>query len=475
MATSWAFGYRASNGATVMFAESGGTNTGGDLTLTFRPSATFQVGDTVKAKVTNTVAGGAPSSVSDSSGRAWTYTVSADQKTVTLTGGTATAVVSSATLTVTIGGSTVTGTYKVDAATPPPPPPPSGSPRVRLHGIGGRSRARTEAEMPLVTAGPGGFTVLEVDWKAIQPQSGALNTAKVNALKADLDWADDNDLNVFLRTFAGIYSPDWVKALSGSITPWYSNDNADREWRELPGGVPIWTHPKFAQAYRDWQQRMADAIGDHPRLAVVSMALCMTQYAEPCIKQYAYAPNANAAARAGLSTDADIEAFKTGFDIHAAVWSPKGVATACSYNTHQGLSAAGTLSSSMPRTLDLMDEQLARLGKFTVWENNSLLDPDTEYVEMYEKMEAGRAGPKKVCLHFQTETAAKHVKHWTASAKTSPARTFEKAIRLGAASVEFPTGGMGRMEKGGTVYWEAISISDAADFNRRLKANIVPA
>ena len=361
------------------------------------------------------------------------------------------------------------------AATPAPGPDPEPFtvPRVRLRGLAGRSRARTAAELPLVTAGVGGSTVLEIKWATSQPAVGALAAAPLATLVDDLAWAADNGLRVMLRTYAGIYAPGFVRTAAGNIAPWYSKDNPPTyDWEAIPGGLANWTKPAFATAYRDWNLRLRDAIGDHAALAAVTMSLPMTEYAEPCLKQYSYAANRASAKAAGITTDADLDAFERGFEIHKEVWSAAGVATACAYNTHQGLNAAGEMEASMSRTLALMDRQLAILGKFCVWENNSLMDPDDDYAPMYAKMAEGHADPaKKVTLHFQTRTTDKHKIAWKPTAKTSPARTFARAVALGANSVEFPTGGMDAVSKDGATIWDAFTLAQAAKVNSDLAAN----
>ena len=354
------------------------------------------------------------------------------------------------------------------AGTPPDDPPPTGTPKARLYGIGGRSRARTTAELDLVKAGPGGFTVIDFQWRALQPNRGAFDAAKAASLLNDVRWAADQGLNVHLRQMCGIYAPDWALADAGSLTPWYSRDNASRTWLPLPRGPMRWTHPKAHAAYRDLQLRLVDLLGGEPNVAVTTAAEMTTEFAEPCIKQYAYPGNVATARAAGVTTALDVEAFERTFATHAAVWSPAGVATSCAYNTHQGLSLTGSgMDSSPARTLALMDKQHAILGKFTVWANNSLLDPDTEDPQVYTKM---ASSPPDVWKHFQTETTAKHRDAWRPGAKTSPARTFEKAITLGAHSVEFPSGGFDQMVVDGVTYWPAFTMAQAASFNTRFRA-----
>ena len=72
-----------------------------------------------------------------------------------------------------------------------PPPPATGAPRIRLTGLGGRTRAQTTTEQAWITAGAtGGFSVVEVNWSGVQPTPGALSSARVTSLHADFDWAE---------------------------------------------------------------------------------------------------------------------------------------------------------------------------------------------------------------------------------------------------------------------------------------------
>ena len=359
--------------------------------------------------------------------------------------------------------------------TAPDPPDPTGAPRIRLTGLGGRTKGQTDSEKAWITAGPsGGFTVLEVKWSVLQPAAGALSATKVAALHADFDWAESLGLPVFLRVFCGSDAPDWAKTRSGGAMTYYTNDaTTGGAWVEIPGGVPRWWAPAYADAYEDLMARMAAEFGDEPNLAAVSMSLPMTEYAEPCIHQFEHDPNRAVAKAAGLTTAKELTAFTRGWAIHATNWSPHDVATACSFNTHQGLSSSGGKDYSMARTTALMDEMRAKIGdKLTIWENNSLMAGETEMTTMYEKMKAAHTA-SGITIHIQTRTLNKHIKGKTIKGlDTSPYKSVLRSIGYGAQSVEMPSGGFKKGVSGSTTLWPEITLAQAADLNARLVANI---
>ena len=357
-----------------------------------------------------------------------------------------------------------------------PPPPATGAPRIRLTGLVGRTRAQTTTEQAWITAGAtGGFSVVEVNWSGVQPTRGALSSARVTSLHADFDWAESLGLPVHLRVMCGGDAPTWAKALGGGPLPWEQNDaTTGGAWEPLPGGIGNWTAPAYWDAYEDLQVRLAAEFGDEAMLAAVTMSLPMTNYAEPCIKEYTSPANRAAAKAAGTTTAKDLASFSRGWAIHKAVWSPHDVATSTAFNTHQGLTAGGALEASMARTTALMDEMRTTIGdQLTIWENNSLMALDTSMATMYDKMKAAHAADG-ITLHFQTRTVAKHRKAWEGGKKTSPLKTFELAIARGAQSCEVPAGGFntGLATDGTTIMWPEISLVQAADLNARLAANV---
>ena len=361
--------------------------------------------------------------------------------------------------------------------TAPDPPPATGAPRIRLTGLGGRTKAQTDAEKAWITAGPaGGFTVLEVNWSGLQPAAGALAAGKVAALHADFDWAESLGLPVFLRVMCGSDAPGWAKTASGGAMTYYTNDaTTGGAWVEIPGGVPRWWAPAYADAYEDFMARMAVEFGDEPQLAAVSMSLPMTEYAEPCIHQFNHGPNRDVAKAAGFTTTKDLAAFSRGWAIHKTAWSPHSVATATAFNTHQGLTAAGAMETSMPRTTALMDEMKTTIGtRLTIWENNSLMAGETEMTTMYEKMKAEHTA-SGITIHIQTRTIAKHKRgKEDRGLDTSPYKTVLRAIGLNAQSVEMPSGGFKPgVGTGGASLWPEITLAQAAALNASLVAKVV--
>ena len=363
-------------------------------------------------------------------------------------------------------------------------------------------------------------TVIEVDWDAFQSARGSLVTAKVNALRADIATARTNGLNVFIRPFHGMHAPTWAKDLvgilgfretAGAEPYWYTNDGADGDdtkpaapstrtkpvadrWYPLKKPIPNWTDPLYWQLVREFHELLAAAIGDEPNVVVIAMSLPMTQYAEPCIKQFSLPENRIASLhcwkkvagawveQSGHYTLAgDLASFTEGFDIWNDIWTPRGVATAVAYNPHQSISAADPpgMSSSDDRTLALMDEQIAKFGtKFAILENNSIAALLVSgvwkfegYAAIYARMKSLHASTG-VRLHFQTETK---VKHQGKDDPTSPLNTHKLAAEYGAMSVEITRGGhlaAARVDPGVGSGWTAWTTADATAVNNACTANV---
>lgn len=360
-------------------------------------------------------------------------------------------------------------------------------------------------------------TVIEVDWDAIQTSRGTLVTSKVNALKTDIGTARTRGWTVLLRIFGGTHAPQWVKDQVGILgyreTPssepyWYTNDGADGDtskpaapstrsstikWYPLKKPMPNWCHPLYSTLCREFTELLSNAVGDEPNLVAVSMWWPMTQYAEPCIKQFSLVENRVASLHgwkkvAGVWTEtaeryslaADLDLFEDGFTAHRDLWSSHGVATACAYNPHQSISAATPpgMSNSTTRTLALMDQQVAILGtRFAILENNSVAAVKSgsdwvwdSYADMYAHMANWRA-TQGVRLHLQTETKVKHQKK---DDPVSPLNTHLYAGAWGAMSVEITRGGhlaAARVDPGAGSGWLAWTNTDAANANDKCTAN----
>lgn len=366
-----------------------------------------------------------------------------------------------------------------------PGDPPAVTPRARLHGLMGRSRTHSETILAHLQAGAGGSTTLEVSWRALQPAPGALDAAAAAALVDDLDWADSNALPVLLRCNLGYGAPDWVKDRAGRLAPWYSSENGDKAkpcpsnsaWAELPGGIPIWWSRTYQGDVTDFLGRLATypRIGAAPAVAAITAPIGGTQYPEVCLRQAGVIENRRALASAGYTVAGDMSAIKAGVRIVHDIFGPLGIQTALALNNHQGVATGSPptypASFSADRALELLAHHVSVCGSLALTENNSLANASALYPELMAALAAGAMAGQP--LHLQTQTVAKMLEDWTVEQPVTPALTVARAIAMGAASCEIPSGGhRQQMKDAATIAWPAWLIEESAAMNDALTANL---
>ena len=400
----------------------------------------------------------------------------------------------------------------------------STKPKGLLGGSGGRTLGDSLGILDsvikpgVITAKRTRFTVIEVDWDVLQAAPGSLVASKKTALLADIATARANGLNVLLRVFMGFRAPQFVKDEvgilgfrdGGSEPRWYTNDGADGDLTKpapsntatnkayaLKKPMPDWTAPQYAVRAREFMELLAAAVGDEPNVVVVSMSWPMTQYAEPCIKQFGVCvENRIAATQAwvksggdwvlkaggGWTLERELAVWTAGFTAHRDLWSPRGVATACAFNPLQKINTADNpptmMAGDTAATNALMDQMLDIVGpRFAVLENNSVaavLEGGSwkwdSYADMYAHMRDLHLSTG-VRLHLQTETKVKHQKK---SDPVSPLNTHKYAAVWGASSVEITRGAhlaASRVSPGKGSGWAAWTAAEAAAVNDALTAN----
>lgn len=272
----------------------------------------------------------------------------------------------------------------------------------------------------------------EITWAELQPlKGGAIDTDVIG----DLITAGDS---FRVRLFNGYGIPQWVKDEVGTVTTYYAQTPDTR----APEDVARYWDPLVATYYDDLMQKLAaeyDGV-----IPLIFEAMCMTVYAEPCLKQFNYAPNRTAYLAAGYTSAADLEAFNNALDIMAAHWHETRVGVA--YNGYQLLTSTGGTTTSNAQTKTLMQRHRSLFGERAVLQNNSiresyLANPSATFTDMAE------LGPP---ISFQTATLARvgdlgAVLDWCID-------------EMGAHAVEWP--GQGNLTQ-----------AELNDFNTRLRAN----
>lgn len=372
---------------------------------------------------------------------------------------------------------------------PPPPPPPTGTPRLRLAGMMGRDIAQTKSQLAHIAAGPGGSTVIDVTMaRLMDAPYGPLNGPDVAAVDEGLAWAAASRMPVMIRVHYGYRCSAAWKAAVGAVSPWYTNERGDETkppapstvgkgklWYELPGGmIRFWDAAKLGPLYEDANTKMAARWGSHDWLAAVAIGLGESQYTEICIRQNGVLENRQILGANGYTTANDLAAFAESLAIHKRVWSPLGIMSSASLNTHQGILGPPDYKAdnSAARTLAMIVSQVGALGGLALLENNSLMQDDLDYPTMYADMDVrAHAGQPS---HYQTRTYDKHVAAWaTMGIAPTPVGTVQRAIALGASSVELPVRGTGAgTSASGAPLWVAMTTTQAAELNEQLHANL---
>ncbi|VGO20870.1 Ig-like domain-containing protein [Pontiella sulfatireligans] len=263
--------------------------------------------------------------------------------------------------------------------------------------------------------------VINVYWDDTQP---AENTYDYSVIDAALAEAQLHGHSVFLRFFAGIHTPDWIKNDIG----WYDyTDDGDTL------KVPYWWTDSFGVYYRNMMQRLAARYDHDDRVTTVSISRCMTQYAEPMIRQTNVEEVRNDLIDGGYTEAKDIAAQKEAIDDHAAIWT--NTFSSYAFNPYQYVDSNKKLQKDINVTTDIMDYCVATLGDLAAIQNNSLrVDPSWAGNEIYQLMYDHMISLNETLgtvIGFQTATYDRVV---------DLRATIERAIEYNATWLELPGG-----------------------------------
>lgn len=124
--------------------------------------------------------------------------------------------------------------------------------------------------------------IANVYWSDLQPnaQGQAIQTNQLDSALAAVTAYNNthaNHLSVKLRIFAGIYAPNWAKTIDG----WAPVSTYNIQTPTKGGTLgPFWT-ADYGTAYKQMMQAMAAKYDSNPLLREVTIAQCMTVFAEP--------------------------------------------------------------------------------------------------------------------------------------------------------------------------------------------------
>jgi hypothetical protein len=331
-----------------------------------------------------------------------------------------------------VGTALPTATASVSA---PPTATPSASPVIHLKPALAGLLDRDGPPPAGYESVMGGF-VVNVYWKDLQPFAGApiaTDNALDQAIVALHQVDPSGRMGLKVRLFAGIYAPDWAKALGGQPIP------IDDPVTGASGTIgPFWTDA-FGAAYGDLQARLAARYDSVPEIREITIARCTTAYAEPFIRDLASASTVSALLAAGFTVAADHRCHSEEIQAHQ-VWAL--TRSDLAFNPYQVID--GSARSDEAFTESMMDLCRSTLGPRCVLENNSLRFPPL-YPPMYAHLQG--LGPP---IAFQTAVLAKVGDLGSA---------LDTAIGLGAGSVELPAG------------FQELPVTALAAYNSRLLAN----
>lgn len=229
--------------------------------------------------------------------------------------------------------------------------------------------------------------VVSVPWATLQPVEGGpiapdnpvdQAIAQVRQIHAQ---DPSVDLGIVLRVEAGIYSPEWAKAIDGGPTTPVRNGNgvgAVARGGTLP---KFWTED-FGQAWSTFMDELAAKYDDVPEIREADVTTrCMTIFAEPLVRQTGPS-DIRALLSAGYTESADDTCQHQAID-EAKVWHHTFVAA--NFNPYDEINADGTVTKSVGYAIDLMHYCRNVLGGQCVLQNNEVGRRDT-YPQLYDAM-----------------------------------------------------------------------------------------
>ena len=230
--------------------------------------------------------------------------------------------------------------------------------------------------------------VVNATWADLQPKEhGAI--ASNNVIDQAIAAAPSGQ-QIKIRIWAGEYAPAWAKNLDGAPLPTGSGL-----------GIGRWWLPAYESAYAELQTKLAALYDSVPQIRNVTIAGCMTLYAEPLLKDDV-APST--LINAGYTNAADQQCQQKAIQAHA-VW--KATHQSFSFNPYLNINPSSP-NTDEAFTESLMDYCATTLGRRCALENNSIRYPNNPgaYPAMYAHMAADQT-TYGVTIDFQTATLSK--------------------------------------------------------------------
>lgn len=307
----------------------------------------------------------------------------------------------------------------------------------------------------------GGF-VVEGRWAELQPTQGGAIVADnaIDQAIADIRAINSakpgRNLQLKVRLFTGTSAPAWAKNLDGSNTAVSVSDPVDGG----TGTIGRFWNDAFGNAYDDFVSKLAAKYDAVPEIREVTVARCMTVYAEPFIRQVASQQTVTNLLDAGYTVAKDKQCHREQLDAHKS-WSTTRSSIALSpYQVVDNDSQTATTDVSFTNEMASYCRQ--SLAQRCVLENNSIgwpLKSAGGYTSMYDRIiSLGKP------ITFQTETACK-IEDWRG--------TLDWALDTAHAyAVELPSA---NCTKDGVTYYgykhaATYPVNELTDYNNRFRA-----
>ena len=259
--------------------------------------------------------------------------------------------------------------------------------------------------------------VIQVNWKDVQPNSA--NDFDTSAIDQQLAFAKQHNLAVRMRIYAGYNTPQWVMNQTGSVSWSKANDEAGPDSYNVP---KFWTK-EFQDVWKAFYQKLSDKYDSNPELKDVVPGVCITNFAEPFIRQFSNSNNKQAAQANGYTDQSNDACLKATIDMHAALWPTTHMAMA--FNPYQSYDSSVDKNAEPKVIIDYCRD---KLGSRCVIGNNSMTsnERNDDYSGLYKTLHDA-----KLPMYIQTATDKK-IGDWQ--------KALNNCIDIGALSIELPSG-----------------------------------
>lgn len=308
--------------------------------------------------------------------------------------------------------------------------------------------------------------IVKAYWKDIQPQeNGELRHPNVidDALTSVRQMNLQNpglNLNLKIRLYCGIYSPEWVKAKAGTFTLYKGGKNTSGP---TEGEVVKFWKPEFLSAFANVQSKLAAAYDNAPEITETVNGGTGITYAEAMIRNVGTSgrgnPNSASFSKSDYTSQKDVNAIKSTIDAMKA-WKHTRVSMVF---TPFYVIQAQRVDEDLNVTKEILNYFVNTFGAQSVlgnnglrdknsgdkaerWEEGGSLDKVYDFLQNYNKT-------KNIGIYFQTATLQRI---------GNLSSALEQGIERGAGMIELPMGSKGLTKN--------LSISDLKKYDQMLEA-----